>query len=60
MFARSCSQSKEPEDVTVGLVVGAVLNQALSRTELIHTHGLFLGEEVDPSTLAQQVRIVFI
>ena len=55
MFAKSCSQTKEPEDVTVGLVVGAVLNLTLSRTELIHTHGLHLASTVLPDTLHQQV-----
>ena len=57
VFAKSCSQTKEPEDVTVGLVVGAVLNLTLSRTELINTHGLWLATTVHSNELAKQVYI---
>lgn len=54
-FAESCRKTQEPEDVTVGLVVGAVLNHALSRTEMIYTHGLHLYSIVDPDTIDEQI-----
>lgn len=48
----------EPEDVTVGLVVGVVLNKSLSRTEMIFSHGFELYPETQKvsSKLDKQVR----
>jgi fringe protein len=57
-FSKTCSLTREPEDVTVGLIV-AMQNFSLSRTERINTHGLHLASNVDPYTLADQVAISY-
>jgi fringe protein len=57
-FSKSCSLTREPEDVTVGFIV-AMHNYSMSRTERINTHGLHLASTVDPSTLNEQVAISY-
>ncbi|CAI8020682.1 Beta-1,3-N-acetylglucosaminyltransferase radical fringe, partial [Geodia barretti] len=57
-FGRMCNITKEPEDVTVGFVVGITLGLDLNHTLLIHSHGDDL-RSVQSDTLRFQIGISY-
>lgn len=58
-FGDVCTDVNEPDDVTLGIITGAVLKNPLLRTNLIHTHGQNLAATVDPLTLHKQIAISY-
>ncbi|KAL5463346.1 hypothetical protein EMCRGX_G032238 [Ephydatia muelleri] len=58
-FADVCKDVDEPDDVTLGVITGAVLRYPMVRTNLIHTHGRNLAATVNPLTLHKQLAISY-
>jgi hypothetical protein len=57
-FGKMCNVTNEPEDVTIGFVVGVLLGLELDQTGLIHSHGNDLYG-VNPASLKYQVGISY-